>query len=75
MIDKVRGVQTPRGDVSTYERLTMQCQYCHSLKVRWFTPRRYAANAAVLLCMGCRRLTIVPPRMVREMSHDQQRAA
>ena len=40
----------------------LQCQYCASQNVRWFTPRRYAARAAVLLCMGCRRLTIVPPR-------------
>ena len=43
----------------------LQCQYCASHNVRWFTPRRYAARAAVLLCMGCRRLTIVPPRALR----------
>jgi hypothetical protein len=39
----------------------MQCQYCASENLRWFTPRSYAARAAVLLCMGCRRLTIVSP--------------
>jgi hypothetical protein len=49
--------------------LMLQCQYCDSQNVRWFTPRRYASRAAVLLCMGCRRLTIVPPRAaLREMS-------
>jgi hypothetical protein len=44
------------------EKAMLKCQYCASHNVRWFTPRRYAARAAVLLCMGCRRLTIVPPR-------------
>ena len=39
----------------------LQCQYCASQNIRWFTPRTYAARAAVLLCMGCRRLTIVAP--------------
>ena len=67
--------KTLLGAVSTFERLTMQCQYCQSHNVRWFTPRRYAANAAVLLCMGCHRLTIVPPRMLRESVREQQRAA
>jgi hypothetical protein len=49
----------------------LQCQYCASGNVRWFTPRRYAARAAVLLCMGCRRLTIVPPRASRDMLRAQ----
>jgi hypothetical protein len=44
----------------------LQCQYCASQNVSWFTPRRYAARAAVLLCMGCRRLTIRPPRAFRD---------
>jgi hypothetical protein len=58
-------IRSGSADVSTRERpllLMLQCQYCASHNVRWFTPRRYAARAAVLLCMGCRRLTIVPPR-------------
>ncbi len=49
----------------------LQCHYCASQNVRWFTPRRYAARAAVLLCMGCRRLTIVPPRAKREVPRYQ----
>jgi hypothetical protein len=56
----------------------LQCEYCESQNVRWFTPRRYAARAAVLLCMGCHRLTIVPPRANRESFRtpgQQQRAA
>jgi hypothetical protein len=43
----------------------LHCHHCASRNVRWFTPRRYATRAAVLLCMGCRRLTIVPPRANR----------
>ncbi len=46
----------------------LQCQYCTSHNVRWFTPQRYAARAAVLLCMACHRLTIVPPRANRRES-------
>jgi len=54
----------------------LHCQYCTSSNVRWFTPRRYAARAAVLLCMGCRRLTILPPRASREpMSAQSEPAA
>ncbi len=49
----------------------LQCEYCASHNVRWFTPQRYAARAAVLLCMGCRRLTIVPPRASRETFRSQ----
>jgi hypothetical protein len=44
----------------------MKCQYCASHNVRWFTPRQYADRAAVLLCMACRRLTVVPPSVRRE---------
>jgi hypothetical protein len=43
----------------------LMCQYCESHNVRWFSPRRYADRAAVLLCMACRRLTVVPPRARR----------
>ena len=44
----------------------LQCEYCASQNVRWFTPRQYADRAAVLLCMACRRLTVVPPSVRRE---------
>ena len=37
------------------------CEHCGSNDVRWFTPPRTPGGAAVLLCMGCRRLTIVSP--------------
>lgn len=39
-----------------------QCEHCNSQNVRWFTPARLANQTAVLLCMACERLTIVPPR-------------
>ncbi len=39
----------------------LKCEHCASHNVRWFTPRSYADKAAVVLCMACRRLTIVPP--------------
>jgi len=38
----------------------LKCHYCASANVRWFTPRSYADRAAVLLCMMCHRLTIMP---------------
>jgi hypothetical protein len=41
------------------------CEHCTSRNVRWFTPWRYANRAAVLLCMRCQRLTILPPRTSR----------
>jgi hypothetical protein len=54
----------------------LKCQYCASHNVRWFTPRRYAERAAVLLCMACRRLTIVPPHARRaEPQTEAERAA
>jgi hypothetical protein len=54
----------------------LKCEYCASHNVRWFTPRSYANRAAVLLCMACRRLTIVPPHARRaERREDVQRAA
>jgi hypothetical protein len=40
----------------------LKCEHCASHNVRWFTPRSYANRAAVLLCMTCRRLTIMAPR-------------
>jgi hypothetical protein len=43
----------------------LKCHHCASRDVHWFTPSRYADRAAVLLCMACRRLTIVPPRTRR----------
>jgi hypothetical protein len=43
----------------------LKCQNCASHNVRWFTPRQYADRAAVLLCMSCHRLTIVPPHARR----------
>ena len=54
----------------------MKCQHCASHNVRWFTPRSYADRAAVLLCMACRRLTIVPHRDRRAATWgDTERAA
>ncbi len=54
----------------------MKCLHCTSDKVHWFTPRRDAERAAVLLCMRCRRLTIVPTRARRTASRaDSQLAA
>ena len=54
----------------------LKCEHCASHNVRWFTPRSYADRAAVVLCMACRRLTIVPPHARRaERREDAQRAA
>ncbi len=54
----------------------MKCLHCTSDKVHWFTPRRDAERAAVLLCMSCRRLTIVPTRARRTAPRtDSQLAA
>ena len=66
------------ADVPLLESLEamLKCQNCDSHNVRWFTPRRYAARAAVLLCMACRRLTIVPPSARRAaMQAEGLRAA
>jgi hypothetical protein len=52
----------------------LKCENCDSHDVRWFTPQRYADRAAVLLCMACRRLTIVPPS-ARTRDHAAQPAA
>jgi hypothetical protein len=49
----------------------VHCEYCASPNVRWFTPRHYAARAAVVLCMACQRLTIVPPSASREAARVQ----
>jgi hypothetical protein len=43
-------------------RATDNCEHCASPNVCWFTPAGNLERAAVLLCMHCRRLTIVPPR-------------
>ena len=51
------------------------CEHCASRNVRWFTPTRYAQHAAVLLCMACRRLTILPPRAFRSAAVDAEQAA
>jgi hypothetical protein len=40
-----------------------KCEHCASPDLRWFTPTWYAHRAAVLLCMACRRLTIVSRRV------------
>ena len=53
----------------------LHCQNCESHNVRWFTPHRYASRAAVLLCMNCRHLTIVPPRVGREPAAAQVKQA
>ena len=45
--------------------MMMKCEHCASHNVRWFTPRTDAHRAAVVLCMNCRRLTIVSPRALR----------
>lgn len=47
-----------------------KCERCASSNVRWFTPRRYAERAAVLLCMECQRLTIMPPRSTRKHARE-----
>jgi hypothetical protein len=54
----------------------LNCQYCASHNVRWFTPRREADRAAVLLCMACQRLTVVPPHARRAaLRAESERAA
>jgi hypothetical protein len=55
----------------------LKCQYCASHNLSWFTPRQYAHRAAVLLCMACRRLTIVPPHAPHAavIPGDEQAAA
>lgn len=56
----------------------LTCHHCSSRDVTWFTPERYADRAAVLLCMGCHRLTIVPPRarrIAQRIEAEEQRAA
>jgi hypothetical protein len=53
----------------------LQCEYCASRNVRWFTPRRYAARAAVLLCMGCHRVTIVAPHARHDAWRGQPEGA
>jgi len=57
------------------ERDMLKCEHCASHNVRWFTPRSYAERAAVLLCMSCRRLTIVPPHARRAERQVETRQA
>lgn len=45
----------------------LKCEHCAAGDVRWFTPTRAADQAAVLLCMTCQRLTIVPPRLTHQV--------
>jgi hypothetical protein len=53
-----------------------KCEHCASRDVRWFTPPRNVDGAAVLLCMGCHRLTIVPPHQrTFRVVHETSRAA
>ena len=52
----------------------LKCEYCASHNVRWFTPRSYAERAAVLLCMTCRRLTIMAPRGRKSMTPSLETA-
>ena len=41
------------------------CEHCASANVRWFTPTQYAACLpAVLLCLRCRRVSILSPDLV-----------
>jgi len=71
----IRGVG---ADVSPRREMKamLNCEHCTSQNVRWFTPRSYAHRAAVLLCMTCRRLTIVSPHARRtEAGVEAQRAA
>jgi hypothetical protein len=38
------------------------CEHCASRNVRPFTPERYAQSVgAIVLCLGCQRLTIAWP--------------
>ena len=66
---------TPRRISQTKEAM-LKCEHCASHNLRWFTPRSYA-HAAVLLCMACRRLTIVPPhaRSAEHQDVEAQQAA
>ena len=56
----------------------LTCEHCNSHNVRSFTPARYSRHAAVLLCMMCRRLTILPPhagrRPARRATRTEQAA-
>lgn len=66
----------PRRRTSHTKEAMLKCEHCASRNVRWFTPRSYANRAAVLLCMACRRLTIVPPHARRsDGAIDAQKAA
>jgi hypothetical protein len=67
-----------RRRISQTEEAMLKCEHCASHNVRWFTPRSYADKAAVVLCMACRRLTILPPHAQRAANGQEaetQRAA
>jgi len=66
---------SPLRRISQTRVAMLKCEHCASHKVSWFTPRSYADRAAVLLCMACRRLTIVPPHARRVERDQAQRAA
>jgi len=73
-------VDASDGSAPTYlptkEAMLFKCEHCASGNVRWFTPRSYANRAAVLLCMTCRRLTIVSPHARRtDVGVEAQKAA
>jgi len=74
-----RNVEASKGLAPTYlpdgSVAMLKCEYCASHNVRWFTPRSYADRAAVLLCMTCRRLTIVPPSSRRAALREEAREA
>jgi hypothetical protein len=66
---------TPASYLLIERNAMLKCEHCASRNVRWFTPRQYANRAAVLLCMGCRRLTIVAPSARRAALAEAERAA
>jgi hypothetical protein len=58
------------------EEAMATCEHCKSNSVKWFTPPTNVDRAAVLLCMSCRHLTIVPPHQHRfETAHRPVKAA
>ena len=49
----------------------MTCEHCASNDLHWFTPRGASAQALVLLCMTCRKLTIRIKRGARQAAPMQ----
>ncbi len=59
-VGQVKASERPMGRNALTKVVAMlTCEHCASHKVHWFTPRTQAHRGAVLLCMACRRLTIV----------------